>query len=81
MAICIVCKAEMPDERLELDLYACKKCSDQSVYIGAPHYDGKTGHSITPIKNSTQNKEAVRMVFNLGTCIIRRATPKGKIVK
>ena len=71
----------MPDERLELDLHSCIKCSDQSVYIGAPHHEGKTGHGITPIKNSPQNKESVRRAFNLGTCIIRRATPKGKISK
>jgi hypothetical protein len=76
MAKCLVCQLDMPEERLELGFMKCIKCSDQSTYVGAPHISGKTGHDITLIKNTQENTVAVERAFNLGNCIIRRATPK-----
>lgn len=75
---CITCGGEMPDERGELGFFSCIRCSDQSVYVGAPQISHKTGHDINMIKNSPQNKAIVDRAFNLGNCIIRRATPKNR---
>lgn len=42
MANCATCRAEMPEERLELGLAHCSGCTDQTKPRGAMEYSHKT---------------------------------------
>lgn len=56
-AKCSLCKAAMPQERLDNGLPFCIKCSDQSGVVGFQVFEHKTGG--TPVILSKSDKNAI----------------------